>query len=75
MRCIRLAAERIAACAAALAEADRQSATQLAALGLAAAGMDLAASLHGGASPSGGALRAREAAVAAALQRCIQQGC
>ena len=60
---------------AAIAEADRQSAAQLAALGLAAAGTDLASSFHGGASPSSGALRAREAAVAAALQRCIQQGC
>lgn len=72
MRSIRLAAERIASCAAAIAEADRQSAALLAGLGLAAACTGLAVGGEGGASPAGGALRAREAAVAAALQRGIQ---
>ncbi len=74
LRSIRLAAERIAACAAAVAEADRQSAAGLAGLGLAAAGTGLMVGPDGGgASPGGGALRTREAAVAAALQRCVQQ--
>lgn len=71
LRSIRLAADRVAACACAIEEADRASAAQLAGLGLAPAGTDSGGG--SGTGTAGGALQARAGAVSATLHRCAAQ--